>query len=255
MRTLIAGCILCLLTLTPTAVWAVHPFQVEDTNTQGPGNFLFEINGDYSKDSSFKTTKYTGVLTVGAGDNIDLSVEVPYLMLQPSRLTDQDAQGRGDVQFKLKARTYENEVNQSFGFQIYTGLPTGDVDKGLGTNNVVLGLRLMDQQVCHNNILHASVSYDAFAKDMKRFHFADDYALRFGLALERKITGSFRLLAELAGENLNGKEVVTGPHPFTFMTGFKYDISPSWYVDLAARAGLNRDAEDYTALAGTAWRF
>ncbi len=35
----------------PTSVWAIHPFQVEETTTRGKGNFLFELNDDYSKDS------------------------------------------------------------------------------------------------------------------------------------------------------------------------------------------------------------
>jgi hypothetical protein len=39
------------------------------------------------------------------------------------------------------------------------------------------------------------------------------------------------------------------------MAGFKYDLFKSWYVDLAVRAGLNKYADDYTVLAGTAWKF
>ncbi len=255
MHTVITGCIALILMLAPASAWAVHPFVVEDTNTQGSGNFLFELNGDYTKDTVFKTTDITGVFRAGMSKHTDLSLEVPYLMLDPSPATDQYERGYGDVQLKMKWRIYENEVGQSAGFQFYTGMPTGNVDKGLGTNNVLVGFQLMDQQECRNNVFHVSVGYESFFKDMKNFHFAEDYAVRFGLALERKITGSFRLLAELAGESRKEAEGDHTLRPFTFMAGIKYDISRSWYVDLAARAGLNKDAEDYTALAGTAWRF
>ncbi len=255
MRTVITGCIVFILMLAPASAWAVHPFVVEDTNTQGKGNFLFELNGDYTKDNVFKTTRLAGVFTAGTGKSTDLSLEVPYLMLNPSPVTDRYERGYGDVQLRAKWRIYENEVNQSAGFQFYTGMPTGNVDKGLGTNNVLVGFRLMDQQECRNNVLHVSVGYESFFKDMKKFHFAEDYAIRFGLALERKITGSFRLLAEVAGENRKETEGDHSARPFTFMTGVKYDISKSWYFDFAVRAGLNKDAEDYTTLAGTAWRF
>ncbi|MGE5173074.1 MAG: transporter [Betaproteobacteria bacterium] len=250
MRTVITGCIVFILMLAPASAWAVHPFVVEDTNTQGKGNFLFELNGDYTKDNMFKTTNLTGVFRAGMSKNTDLSLEVPYLMLDPSPVTDQYERGYGDVLLKMKWRIYENEVNQSAGFQFYTGMPTGNVDKGLGTNNVLIGFQLMDQQECRNNVLHVSLSYESFVK-----HFAEDYAIRFGLALERKITGSFRVLAEVAGEIRKEAEGDHTARPFTFMTGVKYDISKSWYVDLAARAGLNKDAEDYTALAGIAWKF
>src|ERR1700687_5873410 len=55
----IRGCIVCMLMLTPTAVWATHPFVIDDTATEGKGNFLFELTGVYAKDSSFKSTTET----------------------------------------------------------------------------------------------------------------------------------------------------------------------------------------------------
>jgi len=253
--TVLAGIVLCGSLFAPAAAWAVHPFQVEDTVTQGAGNFLGEFNADDTKYSSFKRTKLTGVLTAGISDEADLSLEVPYLILNPSSVTGQNERGIGDFQLKLKQRLYENEVNQSFGYQIYTGLPTGDVSDGLGTNNLVLGFKLMDQQICRNNVLHADIGYESFARDMRHWHFAQDYAIQFGLAAEHKLTDAFRALMELVYQIRGDREIVIGSHPLTFMAGVKYDVSKSWYLDLAARAGLNRDAEDYTVLAGTAWRF
>ena len=259
MRTVIAGCILCILLMVPTGAWAVHPFEVEDTDTQGKGNYLFELNGDYLKDNAFRTTNLTGVITAGASQNTDFSLEVPYLMLNPSVTTDRYEGGIGDILLKLKYRTNENEVKQSSGFEIYTSLPVGSVKKGLGTNNVVTGFQIMDQQGCCDTIYHVSAGYEVVDRDTKRYHFFEDYAFRYGFAVEHKITESFRLLAELAGESrkTTDKESNTWSYsqPFTFMAGFKYDISTSWYVDLAGRAGLNKYAEDYAALAGMGWKF
>jgi hypothetical protein len=94
---------------------------------------------------------------------------------------------------------------------------------------------------------------------MKHWHFAQNYAFKFGLAAEHKFTESFRLLTELAGESRKvtdeASDTQSYSRPFTFLTGFVYDISKSWYVDLGVRAGLNKYAEDYAVLAGTAWRF
>ncbi len=256
MRNGIAACVFGILLLAPTSVWAVHPFQVENTDTQGAGKFLFELNGDYSRlrTAGMKTTDLSGVMTAGTSDNTDVSLEVPYLLLDPSPVTGKYENGVGDVLLKLKYRTYENEVKQSAGFQLYSSLPTGDVEKGLGTHKVLTGLQVMDQQECHGNILHVSAGYEVLGG-----HFSANYAFRYGLALEHKLTESFRLLTELAGEIRKSSDSLGEPklysNPVTFMAGFKYDLSRSWYADLALRAGLNKDAEDYTTLAGTAWRF
>jgi len=249
-RAIIKVWIIGMLMLAPVSAWAVHPFQVEDTDTQGAGNFLLELNGDYTKYSDLKTTDYAGVLRAGVIESADVSLTVPYLMLNPSPVTNQSADGLGDVQIGFKQRIYDNEVHQSIGYQLYTGLPTGNSSEGLGTNNVLVGFKLIDQQGCCNTIYHVSVGYESFVK-----HFGDDSAIQVGFALEHKLTESFHLLSELVGENLRGEEVVRGVRPVTFMAGIKYDISKSWYIDLAARLGLNSDAEQYATLVGTALRF
>jgi hypothetical protein len=245
--------------LAPTTVLAMHPLGVEDTGTEGFGNFLFELTGEYAKDNLLKASKETAIITAGAGDHVDFSLEVPYLMLDPSPVTNEFASGKGDVRFKMKHQLFENEVKQSMAYQLYAYLPTGDVEKGLGTNNVVWGVNLIDTQECHSNAFHLNVGYEAYGRDMKHWHFAQDYAFKFGLAAEHKFTGSFRLLTELAGENRKktdaAADTYSNSRPFTFLAGFVYDISKSWYIDLGARAGLNKYAEDYSVLAGTAWRF
>jgi hypothetical protein len=261
MRNSLAGCILGILLLLPVSAWAVHPFQVEDTDVQGKGNFLWELNGDYTKlkNTGSSSTDLTGVMRAGTGDNTDVIVEVPYLLLDRSPVTDRYEKGVGDVQLKLKYKTNENEVKQSSGFQIYVGFPTGDVEKGTGADNVLLGIQVMDQQGCCSNIYRVSAAYELAGGDWKSQHFAENYAFRFGISLEHKITEPFHFLTELAGENRKttdkNSRTQAYTQPFTFMAGFKYDISKTWYVDLAARAGLSKGAEDYTTLAGTAWRF
>ncbi len=259
MRNYIRTGLVWVMMLAPATAWATHPLRVVDTGTEGKGNYLFELTGDYRKDAELKTTKLTSIFTVGAGENTDFSVEAPYLKLDPSPVTDAFASGKGDVRIKLKHRLFENEVKQSMAYQLYVDLPTGDADKGLGTNNVLWGIMLIDSQVCRSNAFHLNVGYEALGGDLKQWHFARDYAVRFGLAAERKLSESFRVLAEFAGESR--KETDTGAdsssysRPFTFLVGVIYDISKSWYMDIGARAGLNKYADDYGARVGTGWKF
>jgi len=259
MFTIIRYHILAVLLLAPATAWAIHPFEVEGTNTQGRGNYLFELNNDHTKDNAFATTKLAGIITAGAGEHIDFSLEAPYLKLNPSPVTDGFVSGKGDVRLKFKQRLFENEVKQSMAYEIYGDFPTGDHLKGLGTNNVLWGVTLMDQQECCNKVFHANVGYEIVGRDMKHQHYVSNYAFLFGLAMEHKMTTSFRLLAEIAGESRkatdNGAGTQSYSRPLTFMAGFIYDVTRSWYLDAGVRAGLNKYAEDYTALAGTAWRF
>jgi len=264
MRHVLAGCVLGILILAPLPVWAAHPFTVEETDTQGKGNFRFELNGEYTKyrDGSYKVTDFSGIFTVGTNDDTDLTLEVPYLILNPSQATGQNEQGFGDPLLKVKYRLYENEVKQSMGLQIYTSLPIGDTDTGLGTSKLLMGIQVIDQQECRSNIIRVSIGLETLGWSLRGWNFAEHYALRYGIALEHKFTESFRLLSELAGESRRSFNKPYEPvpeekytQPATFMAGFRYDLSKSWYVDLAGRAGLNKDAEDYSALAGTAWKF
>jgi hypothetical protein len=71
------------LLLAPASAWATHPLIVQDTVTEGKGNFLLEITGDYTKNNEFKSALLKGIITAGTGDHTDVSLEVPYLMLNP----------------------------------------------------------------------------------------------------------------------------------------------------------------------------
>ncbi len=259
MRYFIKVWIVSMMLLMPVAAWATHPLEVEDTSTEGKGNYLFEITGDYTKDNGLKSTRLVAGITAGAGERVDLTLEVPYVLLDPSPATGLNERGEGDARVKLKHQLFENEVRQSLAYLIYVDIPTGDHLKGTGTNNVLWGVKLIDSQECRNNALHLNVGYEVLGRDIKDGHYADNYAFRFGLAAEHKMTESFRFLTEFAGESRKETDAEADIHsysrPFTFLAGVVYDISKSWYVDLGARAGLNKYAEDYTALAGTAWRF
>lgn len=254
--TVLAGWVIGMAIFAPAAAWAVHPFQVEDTDVQGAGNFLFELYGDSTKYNDSRNTTIAGDLHAGVMDSADVSLQVPLLDLSPSPVTGQTENGNGDVQLAFKQRVYKNEVNQSIGYEVYGVLPAGNSSKGLGTNNFVAGFKLMDQQGCCSTIYRVSLGYESFVKDMASFHFADDYAIQLGFAVEHKITESFRLLSELNYEERQGRDNVDNAlYALSIMAGAKYNISKTWYVDVGARAGLNGDAEDYAALVGTAWRF
>ncbi len=273
MDNFIRGCIVCMLLLMPSSVWATHPLDVEVTGTQGKGNYLFEITADYVKDNSTQYTKEKAIITAGGGEHVDFSLEVPYFLMNPSPVTGDPASGMGDVRLRFKQQLFENEVKQSMAYLVYASLPTGNEKKGLSTHEVVWGVKLIDTQECHqgcqNNIFHVNLGYEVSGRDLKKVHVDRDYAIIFGFAVEHKISESFRVLGEIKGEirkevnaetalDINNEappETRSYSRPVTVMTGIVYDVTRWWYVDLGVRAGLNKYAEDYAGLVGTAWRF
>ena len=250
--------IACLL-LAPATVWATHPFVVEDTSTEGRGNYLFEMTGNSSKDNDLKSTTLTGWITGGLGEYANLTAEVPYIMLDPSPMTGLDEQGLGDTSIRLKHRVYENEVRQSMAYLLFADFSNGNESKGLGKDGMYWGIMFIDSQECRNNAFHLNLGYEILGRDLQDFHFLDNYKIRFGLAMEHKMTESFRFLAEFVAESRKtvdrDADTQSYARPVTVSAGIIKDISKSWYVDLGVRAGLNKYAEDYALLAGTAWRF
>lgn len=265
MNNFIRGCIVCMLMLMPTSVWASHPLEVEETGTEGKGNYVLEITADYIKNNSFKSTQETLIITAGAGKHVDFSLEAPYLLLNPSPVTGDPASGIGDVRLKFKQQLFENEVKQSMAYLIYVDMPTGKKEKGLGAHEVSWGVKLIDtqecRQGCQNNIFHVNLGYEITGEDLSKIDLDRNYAILLGFAVEHKITEAFRVLGELKGEirkevsSETTSETRSYSRPVTFMTGIVYDVTKWWYVDLGVRAGLNKYADDYAGLVGTAWRF
>jgi hypothetical protein len=255
--------IACVMLLVPATVWAAHPLEVEDTATEGKGNFLLEVTGDYTRANNMKSKTLTSILTVGAGESVDLSLEAPYRELDPSPVTGEYASGAGNVRINMKQQLFENEVHQSMAYKIYMDIPTGDaerdIDKNLGTNNVLWGVMLVDSQGCCSNIYRVHLGYEMLGRDLKKRHFAADYAIKFGFAVEHILTDSFHVLAEISGDNTKetnrAADLSSYSQPLTFLAGVIYNISKSWQVDVGARVGLNKYAEDHGVLAATAWKF
>jgi hypothetical protein len=245
--------LLVVILLAPAVGRAAHPLGVEDTGTEGKGNYLLEFTGDSAKKDAFKSTRLTTIMTAGTGKHTDLSVEIPYLMLDPGPVPNRNESGVGDVRLKLKHRLFENEVHQSMGYLLYVDLPSGDGANGLGKDNVVWGVRLIDSQKCCDWTLHLNAGYEVFGSDLKTEHFMSNYAINFGFAVEHPLSESFRFLAEFSGERR--KEAGTFSRPLDLLGGVIYDISRSWYIDLGVRAGLNKYADDYVVQGGAAWRF
>jgi hypothetical protein len=79
------------------------------------------------------------------------------------------------------------------------------------------------------------------------------YVIFYGIAAEYKLGAPLLFVSELYAET--SKEAGTFSRPQFALAGVIYEMSDSWYVDAGVRAGLNKDAEDYTVRAGVGYAF
>lgn len=102
---------------------AAHPLVSDDTGTQGVGGYQVEVNTDWLRDAGVKTRTATATLTRGMTETIDLYLDTPYALSQPT--------GFNDIGLGLKWRLFESN-GLSVGLKPELSIATGNQEKQLG---------------------------------------------------------------------------------------------------------------------------
>lgn len=123
--------------LPPAVAFAAHPLATEDTGVQGKGNWQFELNTDRAVE---RNTYFTGhsvnaALTYGVSDGLDLAFNVLWQRNQVGDAPPEFLGGTGDASVFMKWRAYE-DGKLSLAVKPMLSLPTGNFDKGLGSDRL-----------------------------------------------------------------------------------------------------------------------
>lgn len=102
---------------------AAHPLVSDDTGTQGVGGYQVEVNTDWLRDAGVKTRTATATLTRGMTESIDVYLDTPYALSQPT--------GFNDIGLGLKWRLFESN-GLSVGLKPELSIATGNQEKQLG---------------------------------------------------------------------------------------------------------------------------
>lgn len=102
---------------------AAHPLVSDDTVTQGVGGYQVEVNTDWLRDAGVKTRTATATLTRGMTESIDVYLDTPYALSQPT--------GFNDIGLGLKWRLFESN-GLSVGLKPELSIATGNQEKQLG---------------------------------------------------------------------------------------------------------------------------
>ncbi|MRR59278.1 MAG: transporter [Deltaproteobacteria bacterium] len=249
--------------LASGTAFAAHPLATDDTGTQGKGKFQLEVVGEYTNDSegsgADKVRENDGslesVFSAGLIDNADLVLAVPYEWSRTKigGVVDGDTDGLGDVALELKWRFFRKE-GFSLALKPSVTLPSGNVNKGLGSGKVGYGATFIashefDPFAVHVNLGYAHSEFDL--QEDKEANRRDIWSA--SVAGTAEVMEGLQLVANVGFETNGDKESDTPP--VFFIGGAIYSLTDYLDLDLGFKVGLTKPEADFGALAGVAVRF
>jgi len=259
-RMLATVAVVCMSTGT---AFAAHPLITDDTGTQGKGKFQLEVNGEYGDDSETafgvkaeeKGGSLESVFSAGITDTIDFVLAVPYewSRAKENGIVASDEDGIGDVTLELKWRFFEKN-GFSLAFKPSVGLPSGNVDKGLGTGKVGYGATLIASHEFDPFAVHLNLGYSH-----TRFKLQEDRDANRADIWHASVAGMAEVMEGLqlvanVGLETNPDKTSDTP-PVFFIGGAIYSLTDYLDLDLGVKVGLTKPETDLALLAGIAWRF
>lgn len=245
--------------LLPLPALAAHPLVTDDTGTQGDRRYALELNGEVGRDRSPGALDEGGelaaIVSIGAGDRVDLVVGFP-LAWSRSRLGDtvlSQAGGPSDATLELKWRFLE-VGDFSLALKPGLNLPTGDPARGLGTGRPGLALTLIASQTVGPVSLHLNGGYARVDHEL-----AEDAAnsrhdvWSANAAVAARLLPGLQVVANVGTESPGS--VDEKRWPAFLMAGAIWSLQEDLDVDLGARFALNEPDTDMVLLAGAAYRF
>ena len=234
----------------PTSSFAYRPFSTEDAGVAGKGVAQFEVSWDYLKwKNKDKENVFLFVPIYGITENIELSVEIPYLFHSPAEGDRVD--GIGDINLVGKYLLInEGEKNPAFALKGVVKLNTGDYDKGLGSGDRDFSVFAVASKGFGNLTAHAQLGY-TWVGDKRDENLRNIYL--YGLALDYGITETFHLVGEINGNRHPDRARAEDPR--NILLGVTYKLSEKFTFDFAIRRGLTTSTPDWSTTTGVSITF
>ena len=213
--------------------------------------------------SRLSTYALTGELSYGLINNLEFSVEVPYLFRTVKG--DKDEDGLGDLTLKAKIRFIKGrEANPvSIAGQLAVKFPSCNEDKGLSqecTGEPDVAIRAIASKEFFPVTVHLNIGYifignppNASLDDVFTYSAAFDYLTT---------AENFHVVGELAGETnrypksaFNPIAKSTSANPLSALVGLMYDVDVNKVLSLAGNVGLTDASPDYGISVGFRYLF
>ena len=228
------------LFLAASSSFAYRPLATEDAGVAGKGVAQAELSWDnITWKNSDKEDIYLLVPIYGLTENLELSVEIPYLYHKPS--SGPSEEGTGDMNIVAKYLLIPGGTESpAFAVKGVVKMDNGDYDRGLGSGDKDYSIMAVLSETVGQLTGHAQIGY-TWTGDKKDKRL--DVTL-YGAALDYALTESLHILAEVTAERHPDR--LENENPLIALMGITYKVSDNLAVDAAYRWGLN-DSVRYTS--------
>lgn len=241
------GFVFVALLLLTTAVntFAYRPLGTEDANVAGKGVAQTEVSWDnLNWKNGDKEDVFLLVPIYGLTENLELSVEIPYLYRRPASGTSEE--GTGDINIVAKYLLVPGGAEHpAFAVKGVVKMDNGDYDKGLGSGDRDYTVIAAASETIGQLTGHAHFGYTLTGK--KKNGNLRDITL-YGVALDYAASDAFHLLAELNGYRHPDSTVKEDPR--TALAGITYKVSENITFDAGYRWGLNDSVPEWGTTVG-----
>lgn len=227
-------------------VFAYRPLGTEDAGVAGKGVAQTEMSWDYLKWKNDDVEQVFMLVPIyGLTDNLELSVEIPYLFHNPK--TEDSEDGIGDLNLVAKyLLIQEGDKNPAFTVKGVVKLDNGDYDKGLGSGDKDYSLFAVASKTISQVTIHGHAGYTWVGDE-------EDSNLRditlYGIAFDYAVAEPLHILAELNG-NRHPDRTTEEDNPRSVLAGITYKVSDKLTLDAAYRWGLSDSVPDWSTTLG-----
>ena len=239
--------LVALLWFTPPVTQAQQPFATDDADVTAKGKLHFEFgnNFDLLQPPSFPTTKQnTASFELGYGllENVEVSIEAPLVTLfNAGERGTQTTSGIGDTNLAVKynfLKEREKSGRPALALSFNLELPTGDVDRGLGSGIADYSLNgILQKSVTPRTKLRANVGVIFSGNTVTGGIGIRARGLVFtgGTSVVREFTPKLFLGAEIAGVLSRNFDLSKGR--LLFQVGGNYALRDNFTLDFAVASG------------------
>ncbi len=239
MKTFVLGLLILSPLFVPVTAWPGRPLDTEDTGTLDPGKTDLELSGDYARNPNDRAWSAKGVVSAGILPKLEARIESSFLFLNPDE--GNAVEGVGDSLIGIKYRLVdETETRPALLSGFTLRLPTGDDARGLGAEDVDIGILAVVSKSLGPVTANGNVGYTVVARDG---------GLNFWSlngSIEYRVTNAWSLVGEVVGSLGTGRAEDT----VVLRAGSVYAITGRLKLDGALGFGLTRASPDLLATIG-----
>jgi hypothetical protein len=258
MRHVIKGLFVSIFLLVHAVAWGAHPLISDDAGTLGKGKFQIEVSGQYDSDKETVngvSTESTGgqiatTLSYGFIENADLILSLPYQWgkVKEDGITVYNENGVSDMALEVKWQFYEKD---GFALALKPGVrvPTGNEEKGLGAGRTGYHTFLIGSKEAAPWAFHVNVGYIGNENKVDE----EKNIWHASLATTCEVVKNLKLVGNIGIER--NRDKTADKDPAFLLGGVIYSVSERFDIDFGVKYGLTAAENDWSLMAGMAFRF